>query len=292
MDILKALDRLEKFETATGRLYKRLSERFHEDNEASTVFFRLFIEEEMHANIVSYQRRLVMQNMKMLGNVELEDVELEELTKAMEKVDSFGTAGPGPSLEETLRFALELEGDAVECHYKTALSGAKPELLPFFRSLGSFDAMHLHEFARFARKRGFSIQVDDRYSLAGAGDQDDDLSTAPAAGEARADRQASEGTRDAVSPAVIEKVEYYYTWHKSLGYYKILNLGEHATDREVKEAYHAMVKEFHPDRYEGLPDELMQKLQAVFAYIVSAYRILSDPRLRGEYDRSSRKVRK
>jgi rubrerythrin len=290
MKILRVLEKLEEFEARISLLYKRLSELFDKDPEASSLFSRLSVEEEMHASIVRYQRRLVVQNTKMFEHVEFEAVELDELTKAIEKLDSFERAVP--SLEEALRFALELEGDATECHYKAALAGMKPELLPFFKSLASFDSMHLHEFERFAHSRGFSVPPHKEGLLADADALDAGVNEEAAAREAGAEGQPSVGQPGSVPQAVIERIDYYYTWHKNLGYYRVLDLREHATDPEVKEAYYAMVKEFHPDRFVGLPDDLLRKVHAVFIYISEAYRTLSDPRLRIEYDRSLRKLRK
>jgi rubrerythrin len=290
MKILRVLEKLEEFEAGISLLYKRLSELFADDSEASLLFSRLSVEEEMHASIVRYQRRLVVQNTKMFEHVEFEGVELDELTKAIEKVDSFETAVP--SLEEALRFALELEGDATECHYKAALAGVKPELLSFFKSLASFDSMHLHEFERFAHSRGFSVSAHEKGLLADAGALDAGVNEEAAAREAGAKGQIPDGQQASVPQAILERIDYFYTWHKNLGYYRILNLREHATDREVKEAYYSMVKEFHPDRFEGLSDDLLRKTQAVFIYISEAYRTLSDPHLRIEYDRSLRKLRK
>ncbi|CAD5172748.1 unnamed protein product [Musa acuminata subsp. malaccensis] len=61
--------------------------------------------------------------------------------------------------------------------------------------------------------------------------------------------------------------------------YQVLRVGETATAREIKAAYRAMAKRFHPDAApagEG-PD---------FLEIRSAYETLSDPAARARYDRS------
>lgn len=286
MKILRVLEKLEEFETRVSHLYKRLSELFDGDSEASSLFSRLAVEEEMHARIVSYQRRLIVQNTKIFEHVEFEGVELDELVKAMVKVDSFGATVP--SLEEALPFLLELEDDAAECHYKAALVDVKPELLSFFRSLASFDSMHFHELERFARSRGFSVPTHERASIVAADALDAIASEAAAAADAGGHGQIPAS----VPPEVLDRIDYYYARHKNLGYYGILNLKEYATEREVREAYFSMVKELHPDRFEGLPDDFLRKVQTVFVYISEAYRTLSDPGLRTEYDRSLRKLSK
>jgi Ca-activated chloride channel family protein len=62
-------------------------------------------------------------------------------------------------------------------------------------------------------------------------------------------------------------------------YYNILDVSQSATDEEIKHAYHALARRFHPDsRTEEAPTTLFHEAQA-------AYAILSNPHLRRAYDR-------
>ncbi len=97
--------------------------------------------------------------------------------------------------------------------------------------------------------------------------------------------QASSENIPIISQEYIDKVEHFYKWHKTMGYYKVLGVNEWATDQQIKHAYFTMAKEFHPDRHPNIPQDLKEKNEAVFAYVNEAYSILMNPRKRKEYDR-------
>ena len=70
-----------------------------------------------------------------------------------------------------------------------------------------------------------------------------------------------------------------------LGLYELLGVDRSATSKTVKKAYLQRSKSFHPDRYFRRSDqEFRKKLQEIFKRINLAYRELSDPVRRGEYD--------
>jgi Ca-activated chloride channel family protein len=61
-------------------------------------------------------------------------------------------------------------------------------------------------------------------------------------------------------------------------YYAILGMSPSATDEEIKHAYRAMARRYHPDsRQEKAPTTLFHEIQ-------TAYAILSDPNIRRAYD--------
>jgi hypothetical protein len=68
---------------------------------------------------------------------------------------------------------------------------------------------------------------------------------------------------------------------RPLTYYDVLDLDRDATPDEIKAAYYKLAREYHPDVAADNPD-VTQK----FALISQAYRILSDPQRRHQYDRT------
>jgi len=83
----------------------------------------------------------------------------------------------------------------------------------------------------------------------------------------------------------VEKVENLYTKIEAINHYEILGIEKQASNDIIKKAYYRSAKEFHPDKHFSLPSkELKDKLNAIFSKITEAYRILSDLRMRSDYD--------
>jgi len=67
----------------------------------------------------------------------------------------------------------------------------------------------------------------------------------------------------------------------------ILGVSMNATAAEIKNAYMRLARQYHPDRFTN--EEEKRKANEQFALITAAYRVLSDEKLRAEYDRSLEK---
>ena len=63
-------------------------------------------------------------------------------------------------------------------------------------------------------------------------------------------------------------------------YYKILGVSRNATKEEIKKAYKKLAKLYHPDLHKGDKEK-----EEKFKEINEAYRVLSDDKLRANYDR-------
>jgi curved DNA-binding protein CbpA len=70
-----------------------------------------------------------------------------------------------------------------------------------------------------------------------------------------------------------------------LDYYQLIHVSRGATPRQVKEAYYATSRAFHPDANRHLESELQGALAKVSKRITEAYSVLRDPRRRQAYDR-------
>jgi len=70
---------------------------------------------------------------------------------------------------------------------------------------------------------------------------------------------------------------------KEKSYYDILQIQQNATQRDIRKAYFALAKIYHPDKNE-LYDE-KKKIREQFELVSNAYEILSDEEKRTQYDR-------
>jgi curved DNA-binding protein CbpA len=94
--------------------------------------------------------------------------------------------------------------------------------------------------------------------------------------EEKPQAQETEPEAKAFDPELSDKIDKLYREHKTLGYQGVLGLLPGATSAEIKRAYHAMAKEYHPDRYLLRQSQgLKEKLNVIFAYINEAYQELS-----------------
>ena len=71
----------------------------------------------------------------------------------------------------------------------------------------------------------------------------------------------------------------------SKSFYDILGVKKNATDDEIKKAYRALAKKYHPDLHPG-----NKAMEAKFKEINEAYDVLSDQKKRSDYDLGGRSI--
>jgi DnaJ-class molecular chaperone len=69
-----------------------------------------------------------------------------------------------------------------------------------------------------------------------------------------------------------------------LDYYQLLHLERTATPREIKLAYHASSRVFHPDANRHVDPDLQSSIAHIAKRITEAYQVLRDPRRRQGYE--------
>jgi DnaJ-class molecular chaperone len=69
-----------------------------------------------------------------------------------------------------------------------------------------------------------------------------------------------------------------------LDYYRLLHVAPSANARDVKEAYFASSRAFHPDANRHLGAELRAAIDRIAKRVTEAYSVLRDPRRRATYD--------
>ncbi len=99
------------------------------------------------------------------------------------------------------------------------------------------------------------------------------------------DGKLANGDIAVIPQEFVDKVEYLYQWHTTMGYYKMLDIKEYAADEQIRHAYLRKVNELHPDKFPGASDDLKQKLNVILAYMNAAYSTLRDLQEREKYDR-------
>jgi DnaJ-class molecular chaperone len=70
-----------------------------------------------------------------------------------------------------------------------------------------------------------------------------------------------------------------------IDYYQLIHVTRGATPTQVKQAYHATSRAFHPDANRHLSSDLQQALVTIAKRVTEAYSVLRDPRRRQAYDR-------
>jgi tetratricopeptide (TPR) repeat protein len=80
---------------------------------------------------------------------------------------------------------------------------------------------------------------------------------------------------------------------QAANYYQVLNLPTNAEATEIKDAYYALARLYHPDRFHlRSGTQLHAQLSSCFARITQAYETLTDPQARSTYDASLQRSRK
>lgn len=150
MRLLTALDELLRLEVALGDFYRWLSDELGEtDPDAAAVFFRLSVQEEGHANLVRYHRRLVRRSVEAPAEIEPFD---SVVRGAVERITAFRSSASRPVLLDAVALAAELETLAADSIHARLAAHSPVELGGFVSSLLRDDRRHL-EMVEALRRR-------------------------------------------------------------------------------------------------------------------------------------------
>ena len=104
--------------------------------------------------------------------------------------------------------------------------------------------------------------------------------------EDRATREARGRRRDA--ELTREECLGRLTLSSTNEHYAMLGLDRQARREQIREAYYALARRYHPDRFRsGALTDLLPRFEEFFARVTAAYNTLSDPEMRAEYDRQA-----
>ncbi len=116
------------------------------------------------------------------------------------------------------------------------------------------------------------------------------------AARATADATRSEQQQTANwTSASIEDVdleEFLQRLKKATNHYEVIELSPRAQTSKIKEAYYAMARRYHPDRFHlKSGTRLHAQISSAFALVTQAYETLTDPNARAAYDQTLERAR-
>ena len=168
-----------------------------------------------------------------------------------------------------------------------ALSGlAEPEALRIIYTLGGGGHLRRENPPRAFTPEEVAQALALQASIAAA--KPSGTTTIDAASTAEANISAEAKAETAVQPEENEQaalVEMFARLARSTNHYTILGVGQRASPTEIKRAYHAHARRFHPDRFHNDADKtLSARIEAAFKQIGHAYETLNNKSTRAAYD--------
>jgi rubrerythrin len=156
VDIIKALEMLKKLELTVQKLYLFYNTFFlDKDEEAASFFYEISTEEKSHADLIDYELRTIKKNKSLFNDVEFDITPLNDL---IAEIESHISSKEPVSLEDILNYAIELESNALELHYRTLIAKSNLEIGELIKKLGAEDEKHYNNLKQFAIKRGYLDQ--------------------------------------------------------------------------------------------------------------------------------------
>jgi DnaJ-class molecular chaperone len=71
-----------------------------------------------------------------------------------------------------------------------------------------------------------------------------------------------------------------------LSYYDLLGVHPKASHDDLRRAFHVFAESFHPDAHHARPPEEKKAVDTIFKRGAEAFRVLSEPHLRAQYDQA------
>jgi tetratricopeptide (TPR) repeat protein len=96
--------------------------------------------------------------------------------------------------------------------------------------------------------------------------------------------QAGKPPADPDDSATEAELQRYLALAEKSNYYQLLGVGADAGKSEIRDGFYLLARKFHPDRHMD-KHEWVAPLQQLMGAITEAYRVLSDEKKRGLYDR-------
>lgn len=132
-----------------AKLYKALYEKYPLNLKAATLFYKMYLEEKSHLNLVRYQKRVVWQNQSLFRDIDCRGGDcLESTSKEIKKILSMVNE---MNLRECVEKAIELEKSAAESHLKGWTRHSNLKFGLFLENLAKDDIEHYSKLERFLK---------------------------------------------------------------------------------------------------------------------------------------------
>ena len=78
--------------------------------------------------------------------------------------------------------------------------------------------------------------------------------------------------------------DFFARLERASDHYELLGVARQASADELKNAYHALARRYHPDRFHRADAQLRNRIDSAFARVARAYEVLGDQSSRASYD--------
>lgn len=187
----------------------------------------------------------------------------------------------------TEAFVLSRIGVSARLNEITALSGlAEPEALRVIYTLVGGGCLRRENPLRVFTPEEVAQALALQANIAAA--KSSAPATTDAASTAEANKSAEAKAKPTAQPEEDEQAaldEMFARVARSTNHYTMLGVGQRASPTEIKRAYHAHARRFHPDRFHKDADKTLHaRVEAAFKQVGHAYETLSNKSTRAAYD--------
>lgn len=152
-DIITILSKTEKLEESLSELYRWLSNALSSNQEISDFFRLLSLDETSHRDIVRYQIRVVRKDKHLFPDI---SADVEYVEDALQKIREF-RSNSFPSIESSLRFAVEMESSIAEKFFTSIMKQCNKEFAALVDNMSCACRGHLTKCIEMANKHNIEI---------------------------------------------------------------------------------------------------------------------------------------
>lgn len=156
LDLISILRNYQDLENDLSKFYLWLSDIFSTDEEVSRFFSKLYMEEEQHKNIVSYQMKLVRANPIHFRNKTINGALVK---KTREVLNDLMSKSNNINLELALKQALILEACTMESYFSCVFNSLSKELETLVKNMQKESLSHFEKIKGFMKKKGFEVPL-------------------------------------------------------------------------------------------------------------------------------------